>query len=186
ARNRAGEMAYTPVELRHVRVPRTLLGYKQSVVQHLLAEIADSFETVGCERHALADHVAAHERETADLRQRENVLTQALVAAEQAATEVREQARREADLSGSEARSEARAITRSAQGERARLQAEARRIEALLQAALGMLEEAEESGDDPQEAGEEGGGPQLRQVSVGVDWRAGAGPARGSRAVRVR
>jgi cell division septum initiation protein DivIVA len=54
---------------------------------------------------------------------------------------VKEQAQREADLILSEARSEARAATRRAEAERERLRAETRRVEALLRAALGLLEE---------------------------------------------
>jgi cell division initiation protein len=136
-------MTYTPVELRHVRVPRRLLGYKRSAVQQLLAEVADSFETVWRERHELADRVEAYERDLGELRQREQVLTQTLVAAEQAAAEVREQAKREAELVVAEAHSEARSITRAAQGERGRLQAESRRIGAMLRAALGIVESSD-------------------------------------------
>lgn len=138
-------MQYTPVELRHVRVGRALLGYKREAVENLLAEIADSFETVWRERHELADQVEAMEHELEELRKREHALTQTLVVAEQAATHVKEQAKREAELIVTEAHAEARAVTRNAQGERHRLQAEVRRVEALLRAALGMVEEAEAS-----------------------------------------
>lgn len=134
-------MPYTPVELRHVRVKRGLFGYKRGAIQALLAEIADSFETVWRERHELADTVESLERELEQLRSREHALTQTLVAAEQAATHVKEQAQREADLILSEARSEARAATRKAEAERERLRGETHRVEALLRAALGMLEE---------------------------------------------
>ena len=142
-------MQYTPVELRHVRIARALLGYKREAVENLLAEIADSFETVWRERHELADHVEAMERELQDLRKREQALTQTLVVAEQAATNVKDQAKREAELIVAEAHAEARAVTRNAQGERQRLQAEIRRVEALLRAALGMIEEAEAAPEQP-------------------------------------
>jgi cell division initiation protein len=142
-------MPYTPVELRHVRVARALLGYRREAVQNLLAEIADSFETVWRERHELADQVEAMGHELADLRKREQALTQTLVVAEQAATHVKDQAKREAELIVAEAHAEARAVTRNAQGERQRLQAEVRRLEALLRAALGMIEEAEAAPEPP-------------------------------------
>ena len=140
-------MPYTPVELRHVRVARSVLGYKRTAVQELLTEIADSFETVWRERHQLADHVETIERELEQLRERERALTQTLVAAEHAATELKDQAKREAELILSEAHNEARSVTRNAHGERQRLHAEARRIEALLRAALGMLEESAPEGE---------------------------------------
>jgi len=117
-------MPYTPVELRHVRVERSLFGYKRTAVQVLLTEIADSFETVWRERHQLADHVETIEHELEHLRERERALSQTLVAAEHAATELKDHAKREADLILSEAHNEARSVTRSAHGERQRLHAE--------------------------------------------------------------
>ena len=135
-------MPYTPVELRHVRVERAFLGYRRGAVEQLLIEVADSFEDVWRERGELTDKVDALEKQVAELRVREDLLTHTLVAAEQAAVEVREQAKRAADLVVSEAHHEARSITRQSQSERERLFAEARRIEALLRAALGMVEES--------------------------------------------
>ncbi len=134
-------MPYTPVELRHVRIGRRLLGYERDAVDELLTEVADSFEAVWRERGELADRLEALERELAGLRERERLLTETLVAAERTAAEVREQAKREAERIVAEAHGEARSIVRAAQGERQRLFAETRRIEALLRAALGMVEE---------------------------------------------
>jgi cell division initiation protein len=166
-------MPYTPVELRHVHMKRALLGYKRDAVENLLAELADSFETVWRERHELADHVEEIERELGQLRSREQALTQTLVAAEQAATHVKEQAKREAEVILAEARTEARSLLRDAEGERHRLQAETRRIEALLRSALGMLDEVgpERSAvadEQPEEAAS--AQPQLLKVSGGTHW----------------
>jgi cell division initiation protein len=135
-------MAYTPVELRHVRVRRGLFGYKRSAVEQLLLEVADSFEDVWRERGELADEVEEMETTMAELRRREELLTHTLVAAEQAASDVREHAKREGELIVSEAHQEARSVARGSHSERARLAAEVRRMEALLRAALGMIEEA--------------------------------------------
>jgi|SRR5581483_9761284 len=135
-------MPYTPVELRHVRLARSVLGYRRSVVDALLVDVADSFEEAWRERAELRDKVEELEKQTGDLRRREELLANALVAAEQAAAEVRVQAKREAELIVAEAHQEARSITRGAQGEHARLAAAARRVEALLRAALGMVEGA--------------------------------------------
>jgi cell division initiation protein len=136
-------MPYTPVELRHVRVARSFFrGYRRSAVEELLDGVADSFEDVWRDRGELTDKVHALETQLAGVKQREELLTNTLVAAEQAAGEVREHARREADLILSEAHQEARSVLRSAQAERSRLFSEARRVEALLRAALGMVEES--------------------------------------------
>ena len=50
-------MRYTPVELRHVRVGRSLFGYKRHDIDKLLEDVADSFEEVWSERGELADKV---------------------------------------------------------------------------------------------------------------------------------
>ena len=156
-------MGYTPVELRHVKVRRRLLGYDRGRVEQLLDEVADSFEAVWRDRGELADRVEAMQTEVADLRAREQLLTQTLVAAEQAAVEMRDQARREADVILAEAHQEARAVARNAQGDRDRLVAEALRVEGFLRAALGLVAEVGETAPTPVPAEPE---PQLREASA--------------------
>ena len=135
-------MSYTPVELRHVPVRRRLFGYDRDSVQEILNEVADSFENVWRNRAELADRVEALEEELDALRARERALSNTLVAAEQAADDVRERARREAELIVAEAHAEARSVMHAGQGERERLLAEVRRIESLLRSALGIVVEA--------------------------------------------
>src|ERR1700735_476600 len=125
-------MPYTPVELRHVRVSRSLLGYNRAKVEQMIEEVADSFETTWRERGELADHVEALDNEIIRLRKREELLTHTLVAAEQTASEVRDQARHTAERMVAEAELEARAIVRTALAQRETLMLESRRIEAML------------------------------------------------------
>lgn len=134
-------MPYTPVELRHVKIGRSLFGYKRDETERVLDEIADSFEDVWRDRGELADKVEDLEKEVAEYKQREHLLTQTLVAAERSAAEAREAARREAELIVAEAHQEARSVLRGAQSERERLIIEARRVETMLRSALGMVEE---------------------------------------------
>jgi cell division septum initiation protein DivIVA len=134
-------MRYTPVELRHVRATRGLFGYKRHEIDRLLEDVADSFEEVWSERGELADKLEDLEKILADVKQREALLTATLVSAERAAADAREQAKKEAELIVAEAHQEARSVTRGAQGERERLFGEVRRVETLLRAALGMVEE---------------------------------------------
>jgi cell division septum initiation protein DivIVA len=141
-------MRYTPVELRHVKMGRALFGYRRDETNQVLQDVADSFEEVWCERGELADKLEHVEGELAELREREALLANTLVAAEKAATEAKDLARREAELIISEAHTEARSITRTALTERERLFAEARRVETLLRAALGMVEETSAEPDD--------------------------------------
>jgi len=133
-------MSYTPVELRHVKVGRSLFGYNRATVEQLIEEVAQSFEATWRERGELADKVESLEKQITELRGREHLLTQTLVAAEQAASDVRERARREAETIVEEAHHEARAIGRAAHSERERLFVESKRIEGMLRAALGMME----------------------------------------------
>jgi cell division initiation protein len=143
-------MPYTPVELRHIQLGRGLLGYKRGAVEQVLDEVADSFEDVWRDRGELADRVEDLDKTIEELRRREDLLANALVSAEQAAAKIREHAKREAELIVAEAHQEARAVTRGAQSEHARLATEARRLEALLRAALGMVEEgATGLGEEP-------------------------------------
>jgi cell division initiation protein len=134
-------MRYTPVELRHVRLGRALFGYKRDETDKLLLEVADSFEEVWRERGELADRVEDLDKALADVKARETLLASTLVAAEKAAADAKEAAKREAELIIAEAHQEARSIIRTSHSERERLFAEARRVETLLRAALGMVEE---------------------------------------------
>jgi cell division initiation protein len=134
-------MTYTPVELRHVKLGRALFGYKRDETEQLLEGVADSFEDVWRDRGELTDKVHELENRLAEFTQRDQLLSAALVAAERAAAEARETARREAELIINEAHQEARSVARGAQGERERLLSEARRIEALLRSALGLVDE---------------------------------------------
>jgi cell division initiation protein len=133
-------MTYTPVELRHVRVGRSLLGYNRAVVEELIEEVAQSFEATWRERGDLADRVEALEKQIAEHRRREDLLTHTLVAAEQTANNVRDQARRAAEAILADAQRDARSILREAETQRERLVLETRRIEGMLRAALVLVE----------------------------------------------
>ena len=136
-------MRYTPVELRHVKPPRRLLGYKRSEVDQLLEDVAESFEEVWRERGELADKLEDAEKQLDDVKQREALLASTLVAAERTAAEAIERAKREAEIIVAEAHQESRSITRGAQNERDRLFTESRRVETLLRSALSMVEESQ-------------------------------------------
>jgi len=137
-------MRYTPVELRHVKISRsTFGGYRKLETEKLLEDIADSFEEVWRDRGELTDKLEDVEKILAEVKQREALLASTLVAAEKTAAHAIEAAKKEAEVIVAEAHTEARSITRGAQMERERLFAEARRVETLLRAALGMVEETQ-------------------------------------------
>jgi cell division initiation protein len=136
-------MTITPVELHHVRFSRGFRGYRPGAVDRMIEEIADSFEEVWRERADFADRIEQLESELARHRDLETLLRTTLVSAERSAHELKDQARREAAIVLAEAHAEARAVTRAAAAERERLLAEARKVRALLEAALDCVEDAE-------------------------------------------
>ena len=139
-----GEMTYTPVELRHVRVGRRPFGYDRAAVEQILERCRRQLrDGVARPRRARGPRRDARAGARAG-RQREQLLTQH--ARRRRAAPRRRCAsarRREAELIVSEAHAEARVgAARRRQAERERLLAEVRRIEVLLRAALGCVGDA--------------------------------------------
>jgi len=142
-------MALTPVEIRHIKPGRGVLGYRRAGVDRLLTEIVDSFENVWRDRADLVDKVEALEGDIARHKELEALLRTTLVSAERASHELKDQARREADNIVAESHAEARAVSWRAAAERERLDGELRRIKALLSSALEAVEEATDDTGDP-------------------------------------
>ena len=105
-------MTITPVELHHIRLKRGLLGYRRGPVDELILEIADSFEEVWRQRADYADRIEQLEGELSRHRDLESLLRTTLVSAEKSAHELKDQAKREAELVVGEAHAEARDVTR--------------------------------------------------------------------------
>ena len=61
-------MALTPVEIRHVKLGRGVLGYRRRAVDRLLEEVVASFEDVWRDRADLADRVEQLEADSARIR----------------------------------------------------------------------------------------------------------------------
>ena len=145
-------MALTPVEIRHMTPGRSLFGYNAGATDRLLEEIAASFEDVWRERADLADKVEQLEADLVRYRELEALLRTTLVSAERASAELKQQARREAELILTEAHAEARAVQRQALAENERLVADSRRVREQLRAALGAFGEAD-AGEDAERQG---------------------------------
>jgi cell division initiation protein len=141
-------MALTPVEIRHITFGRSFLGYKRPAVDKLLADIAMSFEDVWRERADLADKLELVEADLVRYKELETLLRTTLVSAERASTELREQARKQAELIVEEAVAEARSVTRHAAVENERLRVESLRMRERLRLALASVEEHLE--DEPE------------------------------------
>ena len=144
-------MSLTPVELRHISLGRALFGYSRTAVDKLIDDVVESFENVWRDRADLADKIEHLEEDLIRHRELETLLRKTLVSAERAAQELKEQAKREADLTLAEAHAEARRITRDATASLEHLRGEARRVRTLLAAALATVAEGNDGED---EAGE--------------------------------
>jgi cell division initiation protein len=136
-------MTLTPVEIRHVKLGKGFWGYSRSTTDQLLDEIVTSFEEVWRERADLEDKLERMESDIARYRDLETLLRKTLVSAERSAQELKDQARREADVLLTEAHAEARLIKQRALAEREHLRGESSRIRSLLRSALAMVDEQE-------------------------------------------
>ena len=137
-------MALAPVEIRHTRLKKSLIGgYRKRATNEFLEQITESFEETWREREDLRDRVEALETELKRHRELESLLRETLVTAEKTVIEQKDQARAEAELVIREAHTAARSITQDALTERERLLGEATRVRALLQAALTTVDESE-------------------------------------------
>jgi cell division initiation protein len=140
-------MALTPVEIRHMTPSKGFMGYNRAQTDRLLEDIAASFEDVWRERADLADKVEQLEADLVRFKELETLLRKTLMSAERASNEVKEQARREADLILGEAHAEARKLQRDATAENERLTIESRRIKAQLRAALETIDDVQDAED---------------------------------------
>ena len=138
-------MALTPVEILHMTPGTGLFGYKRAATDRLLAEIVASFEDVWRERADLADKVEQLETDLVRFRELEALLRTTLVSAERASADMKEQARREAELILSEAHAEARSVQRRTLSENERLITETRLLRERLRTVLDLVENAEET-----------------------------------------
>lgn len=151
-------MALTPVEIRHMTPPRTMFGgYRAAPTEKLLDDVVASFEDVWRERADLADKVEQLESDLVRFRELENLLRATLVSAEQASQQVKDQARREAELILSEAHAEAREVQRRAISDNERLETAARRLRSQLTEALAVIDGAAPATEEkPAASGEAG------------------------------
>jgi cell division initiation protein len=145
-------MALAPVEIRHLRPPTGFVGYKRGHTDRLFDEIAGSFEDVWRERADLADKVEQLEADLVRYKELESLLRTTLISAERASAELKEQARREAEVILTEARAEARRLQRDAFVENERLLVESHKLKLAMRIALESLEDVAPDGDDGEEA----------------------------------
>lgn len=112
-------MKITALDITHRRFVRRFRGYDPEEVHGFLGDVAEAFEALTRELQGLQDEVARKDEENTELRSRERVLQETLITAQKACEDLRENARKEADLLVSEAELQAERIV---QGAHARFQ----------------------------------------------------------------
>jgi cell division initiation protein len=149
-------MALTPVEIRHMTPSTGFMGYNRGQTDRLLEDVAASFEDVWRERADLADKVEQLESDLVRFKELETLLRTTLMSAERASAELKDQARREAELILGEAHAEARKIHRDASAENERLITASRVLKAQLRAALETIDDVQDAEDAPPAAEDDG------------------------------
>jgi len=167
-------MPLTPVEIRHIELKRGLFGYRKGAVHRMMDDIADSFETVWRERSQLVERVEELETEVTRHVELEGLLRSTLVSAERASQDLKESARREADVIVTEANAEARKVMRDAITEKEHLMGDVRRVQALLRSALAVVDETPAAGTTDTADVDDAAGAPNATASDGPGWTAQA------------
>ena len=152
-----GQVKYTPLDVRHQEFPGNLGGYKRLDVRTFMNELADDFEELLQGRQDLNERLLALEGRLAEYRQSEDDLRRAVVSAERISQELRENARREAELISAQAEAYRDGVTQQANARSVALEArhEARtgELETLHRARATELEAAHQGRSTQLEAG---------------------------------
>jgi cell division septum initiation protein DivIVA len=121
----AQAMFIAPAEVKHQELKRRLHGYNRASVEKLLRDVVASYEQVWRERDQLKDRVDQLEKELAPLREAERLLSDSLVTAERAASEVRARAAADAEALLEQARGKRKAQEKAASEIRAKAERDA-------------------------------------------------------------
>ena len=107
-------MNITPLDITQKSFRRALRGFDRAEVEAFLALVASEVEGLAKENQILRDATRRMEEEVADLRSRERALQETMITAQKACDEIREAARKEAEITLSEAELQAEKIVQSA------------------------------------------------------------------------
>lgn len=113
-------MRLSPLDVQHMEFDRSVSGYKRTQVRAFLERVASEREELLKENQALRDEIAKRDERIEELKAAEADLKRTVVAAERVGNQIKENARREADL-----------IVREADTERRDARAELRRLQDL-------------------------------------------------------
>ena len=117
-------MKLTPLDIQHMTFRQTWRGFDRQEVERFLHEVAQTVEALNYDNMALREKLTATEEQLAELKRAESGLSQTLVLAQAMTEDVKEAARRDADLVVKEAELKAAELLRDAQEELGTLQRE--------------------------------------------------------------
>jgi cell division initiation protein len=104
----------TPLEIQKREFSRRWKGFDPQEVQHFLLEAAEDMEMLARENADLETRIRALQQENEEHRERERILKQTLLSAQQASEDIRGAARKEAELVVREAQDSAEKLTHHA------------------------------------------------------------------------
>lgn len=104
----------TPLEIQKREFTRKWKGYDPMEVQQFLTDAAEDMEALARENAELDARLRSLEQENEEHRERERILKQTLLSAQEASEDIREAGRREAELVVREAQDSAERLTHSA------------------------------------------------------------------------
>lgn len=123
-------MKLTPLDIRHKEFGRSMRGYKDMEVDEFLDDIADEFERFFNENIDYKEKVESMEEKVEQYRNIEETLKKTLISAQQQAEEMKQNAKKEADLILRDAELKSRSILNDSYAERQKIQ---RSVQALKQ-----------------------------------------------------
>jgi len=153
-------MRITPLDIQQKRFGRAFRGYHREEVDAFLSLVSTAFEDLVKENIALREEGQRKDETIADHRGRERALQETLVTAQKASEEIREAARKEAEIALSEAELQAEKIVQGAhqrylrvvddiqEMKRQRLQFEAG-LRSLVETHMKLLSAFREGAEDP-------------------------------------
>jgi cell division initiation protein len=107
-------MNISPLDIHQKRFRRALRGFDRQEVEAFLGLVATEFESLVKEAVALREETQRKEEIIAEYKSRERSLQETLITAQKASEEIREAARREAEITISEAELQAEKIVQGA------------------------------------------------------------------------
>lgn len=117
-------MRITPIEIQQQQFKTRLFGYDTAAVDRFLEMIAEELERVYLQNNELKETLARTSANLDLLREREMSLQQTLVTAQQVVVDMKENARKEADIVMAEAQVEGERVVQVAKQKRGELLAE--------------------------------------------------------------